>query len=132
MTCCLALLGAATHAPALAQGAASTPKNGDTREDPAERAGFLVYFAPLRIWIDPDVFWYRWADEQKAFLWNGARELPAGPKVEDGNMFIVESDDGPCLLVRRDGVWRKAGDVYGWSERLRRHGGCATLTLAGD
>lgn len=108
---------------------ASAPRNGDTRDDPASRTGFLVYFAPLRIWVDPDVFWYRWADEQKAFLWNGGRELPAGGEVQDGHMFIIETDDGPCLLVRRGGVWRKAGAVFGWSERLRRYGGCATLNL---
>ncbi len=108
---------------------APPPVNGQALEAPDSRAGFLVYFEPMRIWIDPEVFWYRWADAQRAFLWNGGAELPAGADVEDGNMFIIETDDGPCLLVRRAGRWQQAGDVWGWSKRLRDHGGCATLIL---
>jgi hypothetical protein len=94
---------------------------------PNSRTGFLVYFAPMRIWVDPDVFWYRWADTQKAFLWNGAEEVPTGPTVEAGNMFIIESAAGPCLLVFDDGRWRKASSVYGWEGRIRDYGGCPSL-----
>lgn len=110
--------------------AAATPANGEARDDADTRAGFRAYFAPLRIWLEPDVFWYRWADHNKAFLWNGAEQAPEGPEVEDGHMFILESAAGPCLLVRKDKRWRKAGTVYGWPERLRNYGGCASLTLA--
>ncbi|MEO0974830.1 MAG: hypothetical protein AAFX85_17215 [Pseudomonadota bacterium] len=108
------------------------PANGVARDDPNTRAGFRAYFAPLRIWLEPDVFWYRWADQQKAFLWNGGREAPDGPEVEEGNMVILENDEGPCLLVRKGGRWRKAGEVFGWGERLRQYGGCATLTLEAE
>ncbi|MEM9386371.1 MAG: hypothetical protein AAGA68_15040 [Pseudomonadota bacterium] len=111
-----------TQAPAL-------PANGEARDDPETRAGFRVYFAPLGIWLEPDVFWYRWADEKKAFLWNGSEQPPEGPEVEEGHMVIVERADGPCLLVRKDKRWRKAGTVYGWGERLRAYGGCHSLTL---
>jgi hypothetical protein len=107
------------------------PSNGDALEAPNSRTGFLVYFAPLGIWLDPEVFWYRWADEQKAFLWNGSTQLPTGPDVKDSNMFIIETDAGPCLLVRKQGRWRKAGTVFGWGERIRNHGGCPTLELEG-
>ncbi len=129
---CLALAGAALLSgptTSLAQ-AAAAPVNGEARDDPDTRAGFRVYFSPLRIWLEPDVFWYRWADDRKAFLWNGAATAPEGPEVEEGNMFILETDHGPCLLVRKDKRWQKAGDVYGWGERLRNYGGCAKVTLA--
>lgn len=113
----------------VAQEAASSPANGEARDDSDTRAGFRVYFAPLRIWLEPDVFWYRWADHNNAFLWNGGATAPEGSEVEEGHMFIIESEAGPCLLVRKDGRWRKAGTVHGWGERLRNYGGCAALKM---
>jgi hypothetical protein len=108
----------------------SAPSNGDTTDVEGARKGFLTYLAPVGIWVDPEVFWYRWAESEKAFLWNNATTPPVDPNVKDGDMFIMETGDGPCLLVRKEGAWRKAGETYGWSQRMREYGGCTSVAEA--
>ncbi len=114
----LATLGLASALPV--PGMAQTPRHGEIRVIEAPRA----WDNDAGAWISPEQFWLNYAQTRGGLTWGRGRNYPPFEKVQEGDLFMVELDSGPCLMEFFHSRWRRANDVRRWDPEFNNFGGC--------
>lgn len=73
---------------------------------------------------DIEAFWLAYAESKGGLTWGKSSEYPEYEKVKEGDTFIVEVAQGPCLMEFFHERWRRANDVRRWHESVNEYGGC--------
>ena len=73
---------------------------------------------------DVETFWLDYANSRGGLTWGKSSEYPEYEKVKEGDTFIVEVAQGPCLMEFFHERWRRANDVRRWDESMNEYGGC--------
>ncbi|WP_420598080.1 hypothetical protein [Neptuniibacter sp.] len=73
---------------------------------------------------DTEALWLRYADSKGGLVWGRSTEYPEYEKVREGDTFIIELKQGPCLMEFFHSRWRRANDVRRWDESINSFGGC--------
>lgn len=61
-----------------------------------------------------ELFWQRYIVSKGGLTWGRSSEYPDYDKVKEGDTFMVELKQGPCLMEFFHGRWRRANDVWRW------------------
>ncbi|MBB6522454.1 hypothetical protein [Pseudoteredinibacter isoporae] len=69
-------------------------------------------------------FWDRYIDSRGGLSWERSTDYPEYDKVKEGDTFMVELEQGPCLMEFFHSRWRRANDVWRWGEDMNNYGGC--------
>lgn len=85
---------------------------------------FEVWDARNEQWVQPDIFWQRYADRRGGVTWGRGRTYPPYADVKENDTFLVELDTGTCLMEFFHRRWRRANDVRRWGEAFNAYGGC--------
>ena len=85
----------------------------------------------LMLWSDKDskyvgveTFWRQYADTRGGLTWGEGRDYPEYAKVKEFDTFLVEVDQGKCLMEFFHSRWRRANDVRRWHDKVNEYGGC--------
>ncbi len=104
--------------------AAEPTADGTARESTGE-GGFEVYDAELGQWVEPVEFWLNYAERRGGLTWGRGSEYPPYREIKEFDTFMVELEQGPCLMQFFHTRWRRANDVRRWNDRFNAYGGCA-------
>lgn len=83
--------------------------------------------APSPAWVpgsDIEAFWLEYSDARGGLTWGTGTEYPLYSQVEEGDTFLVQLSQGPCLMEFFHSRWRRANDVRRWDETMNDFGGC--------
>ncbi len=75
-------------------------------------------------WVDPVTFWESYAGRRGGVTWGRGSEYPPYERVSELDTFLVELEEGPCLMEFFHRRWRRANDVRRWDESFNDYGGC--------
>ena len=85
----------------------------------------------LSLWSEEDkkhipveTFWRQYADTKGGLTWGEGREYPEYEKVKEFDTFLVEVDQGKCLMEFFHSRWRRAQDVRRWDPQYNQLLGC--------
>lgn len=73
---------------------------------------------------DIEAFWVAYAESKGGLTWARAAEYPEYNLVKEGDTFVVELKQGPCLMEFFHNRWRRANDVRRWDDSINDYGGC--------
>ncbi|WP_299772665.1 hypothetical protein [uncultured Pseudoteredinibacter sp.] len=71
-----------------------------------------------------ELFWQRYLTSKGGITWERSSEYPDYDKVKEGDTFMVELKQGPCLMEFFHGRWRRANDVWRWGESMNEYAAC--------
>ncbi|MCV6623164.1 MAG: hypothetical protein OIF51_15595 [Cellvibrionaceae bacterium] len=71
-----------------------------------------------------ELFWQRYIASKGGLTWERSSEYPDYDKVKEGDTFMVELKQGPCLMEFFHGRWRRANDVWRWGESMNEYAAC--------
>jgi len=71
-----------------------------------------------------ELFWQRYIASKGGLSWGRSSEYPEYDKVKEGDTFMVELEQGPCLMEFFHGRWRRANDVWRWGEAMNEYAAC--------
>ena len=77
--------------------------------------------------VDTEVFWQQYIDAKGGLTWGRSSEYPEYEKVKEGDLFMVEVKQGPCLMEFFHNRWRRANDVRRWDDSVNQYGGCPNV-----
>ena len=69
-------------------------------------------------------FWRAYADSQSGLTWEKNSQYPEYDKVREGDLFMVEVEQGICLMEFFHNRWRRANDVRRWDDSVNQYSGC--------
>lgn len=75
-------------------------------------------------WTGLERFWERYAERKGGLTWGRGGEYPDYPKVKEGDTFMAEVAQGPCLMEFFHNRWRRANDVRRWDDAFNEYAGC--------
>jgi len=102
---------------------ATAATNGEVRQNADGAAE--IWDATSQDWVGADVFWERFALAQGGLTWGRGSIYPPYEKVKERDLFLVEVEQGPCLMEFFHGRWRRANDVRRWNDAINEVAGCA-------
>ncbi len=73
---------------------------------------------------DIETFWLKYAESKGGLTWGQSTIYPEYNQVNEGDTFMVELDQGLCLMEFFHNRWRRANDVRRWDDSHNAHGGC--------
>lgn len=73
---------------------------------------------------DIEAFWLQYTTLKGGVTWGRASEYPEYEKVNEGDTFLVQLEQGACLMEFFHSRWRRANDVRRWGEAMNSYGGC--------
>ncbi len=73
---------------------------------------------------DIEAFWEDYAESRGGLTWGRSDEYPPYSEVNEGDTFLVELEQGVCLMEFFHNRWRRANDVRRWDESVNEYGGC--------
>ena len=79
---------------------------------------------PFEVGSDIEAFWLEYANANGGITWGRSAEYPEYEKVQEGDTFMVEVAQGPCLMEFFHNRWRRANDVRRWHQSINEFGGC--------
>lgn len=79
---------------------------------------------PFEIGSDIEAFWLEYAQANGGITWGRSAQYPEYDKVQEGDTFMVELSQGPCLMEFFHQRWRRANDVRRWHPSINEYGGC--------
>ena len=79
---------------------------------------------PFEVGSDIEAFWIEYANANGGITWGRSSEYPEYEKVKEGDTFMVEVAQGPCLMEFFHNRWRRANDVRRWHQSINDFGGC--------
>jgi hypothetical protein len=88
---------------------------------------FMAWDAESEQWLSPDNFWVSFAARERGKNWGGGRTFPPYDSVNEHDTFLLEVDEGPCLMYFFHTRWRRANDVWRWDPVFNDYGGCANV-----
>lgn len=74
--------------------------------------------------MDVEVFWSDYATSKGGLTWGESDTYPEYNKVKEGDTFLVQLKQGPCLMEFFHNRWRRANDVRRWDDSMNTYGGC--------
>ena len=77
--------------------------------------------------VDTEVFWQQYIDSKGGLTWGRSSDYPEYEKVKEGDLFMVEVKQGPCLMEFFHNRWRRANDVRRWDDSVNQYGGCPNV-----
>ncbi len=105
-------------------------------EPPGERDGrvraqpngtFVAWDAERSEWLSPEAFWASFAARGRGRSWPSGADYPPYAEVDEHDTFLVQTDDGPCLMYFFHTRWRRANDVWRWGDEFNDYGGCPVV-----
>lgn len=102
---------------------ATAATNGELRQNADGAAE--VWEAASQTWVGVEVFWERFAVAEGGLTWGRSSTYPPYEKVKERDLFLVEVEQGPCLMEFFHGRWRRANDVRRWDDKMNAAAGCA-------
>ncbi len=92
----------------------------------ADRA-WQAWDQETHVWMDLEAFWVRHAERNGGLTWGRGEAYPPYAKVKEFDTFLVELNQGPCLMQFFHGRWRRANDVQRWDDAFNEFGGCPNV-----
>lgn len=83
-----------------------------------------AWSASAEKWLSVEEFWLAFADSNDGRFWGRSADYPAYSDLNERDAFMVELDQGPCLMYFWHGRWRRAQDVWRWDEDFNEQLGC--------
>ncbi len=102
-------------------------KDGAAVRTPNSPAGFFVLDAEKNSWLEPEAFWTSFVARHGGYTWESSADFPDYDKVKEHDTFLVQTEQGPCLMYFFHTRWRRARDVWRWSQLLNEYAGCKTV-----
>lgn len=106
----------------LLTGMGHAQEHGQVREHTS--APPQVWDADLRQWTELEAFWSRFAKAHTGRYWGRSRNYPEYEQVKEFDTFMVEVEQGPCLMEFFHQRWRRANDVRRWDDQMNEVLGC--------
>ena len=110
--------------PALAIAERLGPGERDGEIDTLNDGSFMAWDAENEQWLNPDNFWASFAARERGKNWGSGTEFPPYDAVNEHDAFLLEVDEGPCLMYFFHTRWRRANDVWRWDPVFNEYGGC--------
>lgn len=99
----------------------AAPENGQSRT----QSGLEVYSQQQQAWLKPEAFWLDYAKANpRGKYWGQSQTYPEYERVNEFDTFMVETEQGLCLMEFFHSRWRRANDVRRWNDELNAHAGC--------
>ena len=83
-----------------------------------------IWDQTLMQWVDVERFWLNYAESKGGLTWGRGSEYPEYSQVSEFDLFLVELEQGSCLMEFFHSRWRRANDVRRWNDQLNHYGGC--------
>ncbi|MCV6612495.1 MAG: hypothetical protein OIF55_17165 [Amphritea sp.] len=83
-----------------------------------------IWDQTLMQWIGVERFWLNYAESKGGLTWGRGSEYPEYSQVREFDLFLVELEQGNCLMEFFHNRWRRANDVRRWNDQLNHYGGC--------
>ena len=64
------------------------------------------------------------AGRRGGLTWGSGTEYPPYAEVSELDTFLVQVDEGTCLMEFFHERWRRANDVRRWDDAFNNYGGC--------
>ncbi len=97
--------------------------NGELRRLDAA-ADYEAYDLATAAWGTPEAFWIGYAESKGGLTWGQGTVYPPYKEVKEFDTFMVEVDEGICLMEFFHSRWRRANDVRRWHPDFNMVGGC--------
>ena len=75
-------------------------------------------------WVSVEQIWLNYADRRGGLTWGRGTDYPPYEQVKEFDTFLVEAQNGPCLMEFFHSRWRRANDVRRWDEQFNQYAGC--------
>ncbi|MBY5991006.1 hypothetical protein [Ferrimonas balearica] len=75
-------------------------------------------------WGGLEAFWLAYAERRGGLTWGRGSDYPPYDQVKEGDTFMVELSQGPCLMEFFHQRWRRANDVRRWDDAFNDYAGC--------
>lgn len=111
-------------APALIAVADLAPGEKDGQVHKLSDSEFLAWDAGSDRWLQPEAFWSSYQQRARGKLWPSASKYPPYAAVSEHDTFLVQTDEGPCLMYFFHRRWRRANDVWRWDAAFNEYAGC--------
>lgn len=103
--------------------AATAATNGELRQSASGASE--AWEAASQTWVSVETFWERFAVAEGGLTWGRSSTYPPFEKVKEHDLFLVELEQGTCLMEFFHNRWRRANDVRRWDDKMNAVAGCA-------
>ncbi|TQV77524.1 hypothetical protein FLL45_06160 [Aliikangiella marina] len=103
-------------------GFAKKPEHADVSTD--KNQNMIIWSETADSWLTVESFWQEYAKQKGGLTWGQGSDYPEYSQVKERDTFMVELEQGPCLMEFFHERWRRANDVIRWNEKLNEYGGC--------
>ena len=101
---------------------AKEPSHGEALK--SDNGKLTIWSSTDKKWLDVESFWMAYAETGGGLTWGRSSEYPEYSKVQERDTFMVELEQGPCLMEFFHERWRRANDVVRWNDQLNDYAGC--------
>jgi hypothetical protein len=101
---------------------AQQPEHGAVRQQAG--SAWQAWDRDTAQWVGIERFWVLYAERRGGLTWGRGADYPDYAKVKEGDTFVVEVAQGPCLMEFFHERWRRANDVRRWDDALNDYAGC--------
>lgn len=84
----------------------------------------LVFDETVGSLVTPLEFWHNYAKANGGLTWGESDTYPEYDKVNEFDLFLVQTAQGPCLMEFFHSRWRRANDVRRWNPEFNKVLGC--------
>ncbi len=84
----------------------------------------LIWNSDKNQWQEIEKFWLEYADSRGGLTWGRGETYPKYEDVNEFDTFMVELEEGPCLMEFFHRRWRRANDVRRWNPVINHYAGC--------
>lgn len=71
-----------------------------------------------------ETLWENYTKAKGGLTWAKSASYPDYSRVNEGDTFMAELKQGPCLMEFFHSRWRRANDVRRWHDSVNAYGGC--------
>ncbi|MRX28062.1 hypothetical protein [Kangiella sp. HZ709] len=75
-------------------------------------------------WLAVEDFWLAYAERNGGLTWGKGKQYPTYEQVEEFDTFLVQVEQGNCLMEFFHSRWRRANDVRRWDDKHNEYDGC--------
>lgn len=101
------------------------PENGVVSESADGK--LMVWNASESDLSSLDAFWESFAKSNDAKYWGQSATYPNYSDVNEFDTFLVQLDEGTCLMQFFHSRWRRANDVQRWHDTFNDYSGCPNV-----
>jgi len=97
-------------------------RHGEMKTDDSQNT--VIWNQDLQQWTDVESFWMHFAESRGGLTWEKSSTYPEYSQVKEYDTFLVELDQGTCLMEFFHQRWRRANDVRRWNDKLNEYSAC--------